>query len=158
MRSLFLMNILLTLIWAALTGKFEFSNFVFGFILSYGVLWIITRDTKRASYFTRVPKVIGFLLFFIKELIKANIQVAYDVVTIRNYMKPVIIGVPLDAETELEITLLANFITLTPGTLSLDVSDDKKTLYIHAMYVEDKEAFIESVKNGFERRLLDILR
>jgi multicomponent Na+:H+ antiporter subunit E len=84
--------------------------------------------------------------------------VAFDVVTPRNYMKPGIIGIPLDAETDLEITLLANFITLTPGTLSLDVSTDKKTLYIHAMYVEDKEAFIRSIKDGFERRLLDILR
>jgi multicomponent Na+:H+ antiporter subunit E len=158
MRSLFLMNILLTLIWVALTGKFEFSNFLFGLVVSYGVLWVITRGTDRASYFSRVPMIIGFIAFFIKELIKANIQVAYDVVTIRNYMKPGIIGVPLDAETELEITLLANFITLTPGTLSLDVSDDKKTLYIHAMYVEDKDDFIESIKNGFERRLLDILR
>lgn len=158
MRSLFLMNILLTIVWAALTGKFDFGNFIFGFILSYAVLWVITRGSNRAQYFSRVPKVIGFVAFFIKELIKANVQVAYDVVTPQNYMKPSIIGIPLDANTELEITLLANFITLTPGTLSMDVSYDNKTLYVHAMYVENKDAFIESVKDGFERRLLEILR
>lgn len=158
MRSLFLMNILLTLVWAALTGKFDYGNFIFGFILSYIVLWVITRGTERAKYFGRVPRILIFIGFFIKELIKANIQVAYDVITPRNHMKPAIVGIPLDAETELEITLLANFITLTPGTLSMDVSDDKKTIYVHAMYVEDKEAFIHSIKNGFERKLLDILR
>lgn len=158
MRSLFLMNILLTLVWAALTGKFDYGNFIFGFILSYAVLWVITRGTERAKYFSRVPRILAFIGFFIKELIKANIQVAYDVITPRNHMKPAIVGIPLDAATELEITLLANFITLTPGTLSMDVSDDKKTIYVHAMYVEDKEAFIHSIKNGFERKLLDILR
>ena len=158
MRSLFLMNILLTLVWVALTGKFDYGNFIFGFVISYGVIWILSRGTAKGKYFQRVPRIISFFLFFIKELIKANIQVAFDVITPRNYMKPGIIGVPLDAETDLEITLLANFITLTPGTLSMDVSTDKKILYIHAMYVEDKEAFIHNIKNGFERRLLDILR
>lgn len=158
MRSLFLMNILLSLVWVALTGKFDYDNFIFGFILSYLVLWMISRGTDRAQYFNRVPRILNFIGFFLKELIKANIQVAFDVVTPRNYMKPAIIGVPLDAKTDMEITLLANFITLTPGTLSMDVSTDKKTLYIHAMYVEDKDAFIHSIKDGFERRLLEILR
>jgi multicomponent Na+:H+ antiporter subunit E len=68
------------------------------------------------------------------------------------------VRVPLDAESDLEITLLANLISLTPGTLSLDVSDDKKVLYVHSMYIEDKEEFIHGIKNGFERRLLELLR
>jgi len=53
---------------------------------------------------------------------------------------------------------LANLITLTPGTLSLDVSDDRKVLYVHAMYINDREQFVQSIKQGFERRLLEILR
>ena len=83
---------------------------------------------------------------------------AYDVVTPKFYMTPGIVRVPLEAETNLEITLLANLITLTPGTLSLDVSDDRKVLYVHAMYLKDKQAFIDDIKNGFEKRLLEILR
>jgi len=158
MKNLFLMNLLLTFVWAALTGKFSYGNFIFGFALSYLILWVLTRDQLKSSYFKRVPNVLGFLVFFIAELVKANIQVAYDVITPRNYMLPGIVAIPLDAETDLEITMLANFISLTPGTLSLDVSDDKKTLYVHAMYLPDKERFIAEIKNGFERRLLDILR
>lgn len=158
MRSLFLMNILLALVWVALTGKFDYGNLLFGLIMSYAILWIISRGTERESYFRKVPRILYFIAFFIKELIKANIQVAYDVVTPKDHMKPAIIGVPLAAETDMEITLLANFITLTPGTLSMDVSSDRKTLYIHAMYVQDKDEFIRSIKDGFERRLLDILR
>jgi multicomponent Na+:H+ antiporter subunit E len=73
-------------------------------------------------------------------------------------MTPGIIRIPLSARTDLEITLLANLISLTPGSLSLDVSDDRKVLYVHAMYIGDKDAYIAHVKNGFERKLLDILR
>ena len=158
MKQPFLVNILLAFIWVALTGKFLYTNLAFGFILSYVIIYLMTPIKDKTAYFKRVPQVIGFFFFFFKELIKANIEVAYDVVTPTDYMKPGIIGVPLDAKTDLEITLLSNFITLTPGTLGLDVSTDRKTMYIHAMYVEDKDAFIDSIKNGFEKRLLDILR
>jgi multicomponent Na+:H+ antiporter subunit E len=158
MKTRFLSNILLTFVWVALTGSFAFLNFLFGFVLSFFILWVTTRGNGEAKYFKLLPKIIAFFFFFIYELIKANIQVAYDVVTPKFYMKPGIVSVPLDAKTDIEITLLANLISLTPGTLSLDVSDDKKVLYVHAMYVTDKQKFIEGIKNGFERRLLEILR
>jgi multicomponent Na+:H+ antiporter subunit E len=73
-------------------------------------------------------------------------------------MTPGIVSVPLDVTTDLEITILANVISLTPGTLSLDVSDDRKVLYVHSMYIKDREDFIRSIKNGFEKKLLNITR
>ena len=73
-------------------------------------------------------------------------------------MRPGVIGIPLDAETDLEITMLANVISLTPGTLSLDVSEDRKTLYIHAMYVENPDDLRTEIKDGLEKRLLELLR
>lgn len=158
MKTRFLSNILLTFIWVALTGSFEFLNFLFGFVLGFLILWVITKGDSEAKYFKLLPKMIAFVFFFIYELILANLQVAYDVITPKFYMKPGIVSVPLDAKSDIEITLLANLISLTPGTLSLDVSDDKKVLYVHAMYVSDKEKFIKGIKDGFERRLLEILR
>lgn len=154
----FTLNLLYTLIWVALTGKTEISNFLFGFLISFGIMYLVNTDDKTSGYFRRVPNVVGFIFFFVVELIKANIQVAFDVLTRKDHMKPGIVGIPLDAETDLEITLLANFISLTPGTLSLDISTDRKTLYVHGMYIEDVESFIINVKMGFERRLLNILR
>ncbi|GGZ55215.1 Na+/H+ antiporter subunit E [Mesonia mobilis] len=158
MKNRFLSNILLTFIWVAITGDFAFLNYVFGFILSFIILYVITKGRGDAKYFKIIPKLIAFVFFFLWELLKANLQVAYDVVTPKFYMTPGIVRVPLEAETNLEITLLANLITLTPGTLSLDVSDDRKVLYVHAMYLSDKQAFIDDIKNGFEKRLLEILR
>ncbi|MFN3800444.1 Na+/H+ antiporter subunit E [Belliella pelovolcani] len=157
-KTKFLSNLLLSLIWVAITGAFTVENFVFGFALSFFLLWITATDRRDNKYFNRIPKLIGFVFFFLYELIKANIEVAYDVITPRHYMEPGIVKIPLDAKSDLEITLLANLISLTPGTLSLDVSDDRKVLYVHAMYVKDREEFVASIKNGFERRLLEITR
>jgi multicomponent Na+:H+ antiporter subunit E len=73
-------------------------------------------------------------------------------------MTPGIVAIPLKAKTDLEITLLSNIITMTPGTLALDVSDDNQFLFVHSMYIKSKEDFIHDIKDGFERRLLEILR
>jgi len=160
MKTKFLSNILLTLIWVFLTGEYNLNNFLFGFVLSFSILWILSGagEKRNLKYFKIVPRVISFILFFIWELTKANIQVAYEVITPKFNMKPGIVALPLDAKTDFEITLLANLITLTPGTLALDVSSDRSVLYVHGMYVEDRKEFIEDIKQGFEKRLLEILR
>ncbi len=158
MTKKLLMNLLLMLVWVALTGSFVFGNFIFGFVLSFAVMWLIRRRDQPSQYFQRLINVIGFLFYFLYELAKANIHVATDVLKPRFSMRPGIIKIPLNAKTDLEITLLANMISLTPGSLILDVSDDKKVLYVHAIYIRDKDEYIRKIKTGFERRLLEIMR
>lgn len=155
---LFLLNVLLALAWLALTGDFSPVNFVIGFVLGHVALWMTQHVRGQTFYFRKVRTVISFTVFFLWEVIKANLRVAYDVLTPRQRTTPGIIAIPLDAKTDAEITFLANFITLTPGTLSLDVSEDRTVLYVHAMYVEDVEQFRREIKDGLERRLLDVLR
>lgn len=101
---------------------------------------------------------IALLGFFLWELVISSLRVAWDVVTPRAYRAPGIVAVPLDAKTDGEIALVANLITLTPGSLSIDVSPDRSTLYVHSMFAEDPEALRESIKSGFERRVLELLR
>ncbi|SDR93459.1 multicomponent Na+:H+ antiporter subunit E [Gillisia sp. Hel1_33_143] len=158
MKNRFLSNIMLTVIWVALTGDFTFPNYLFGFALSFLLLRMITTGRTNTKYFRIVPKAIAFVFFFLYELLKANLEVAYEVMTPNYNMTPGIVKIPLDVRTNIEITLLANLITLTPGTLSLDVSNDKKVLYVHSMYIKDRESFIASIKNGFEKRILEIFR
>jgi multicomponent Na+:H+ antiporter subunit E len=152
------MNLLLSFIWIALTGSLYFANLLFGFMLGFLVLWILNRAEDDHRYFTRVPNTIAFVFYFVYEMFKANLQVAYDVITPRYFFKPGIVRYPLQADTDIEINLLSTIISLTPGTLILDVSEDKKWLYIHVMYLGDKERFIQRIKNGFEKKLLAILR
>lgn len=158
MRVQFLLNILLAIVWVFLTGTINVTNFVFGFILSFLVLWLISYNERSKKYFVIAPRIISFAFYFLYQLVKANLQVAADVITPKFYMEPGIVKYPLNAKTDLEITLLANVITLTPGTLSLDISDDRKVLYVHAMYMHNREDFIEEIKNGFEKRILEIVR
>ena len=158
MIKFFLMNLLLSFIWVALTGSLFYSNFIFGYLLGFGVLWIMNRNEPDQRYFYRVPKIISFFFFFLFELIKANVQVAYDVITPKYFFKPGIVRYPVNTTTDFEINILATFISLTPGTLIIDISDDKKAIYIHVMYLKDKEQFIRTLKTGVERKLLEILR
>ncbi len=153
-----LLNILLALAWMFLNGDLYFANFIEGFVISFIILWISSHATKSINYIKKIPKLISFIFYFLYELIVANLEVAYDIVTPRHMMKPSIIAVPTDAETEMEITLLANLITLTPGTLSLDVSTDKKIIYVHSMYTTNAQEFIEQLKSGLERKLLEVMR
>lgn len=156
-KTKFLSNILLAFVWIALTGTFTLGNFSFGFVVCFVIMWLISSNRKEDQYFNRIPRIISLLLFFLYEMVKANYQVASDVIRPKN-MRPGIIKVPLDAKSNMEITLLANFINLTPGTIVLDISDDKKVFYVHAIFIDDKAQFIHRIKNGFERKLLEILR
>lgn len=157
--DLFIYNILISMIWTLLTGNVSISNLSIGFVLGYVALTLLYPATgKKLSYFQKSMQFVRFALFFTKELIVASVKVALDVVKPLPLMRPGVVGIPLDAETDLEITLLANLISLTPGTLSLDISPDRKTLYIHAMYVVDPDVVRREIKDGMERRLLELLR
>lgn len=153
-----LFNILLAISWMLLTGELDAETFIEGIIIGFLILWVSRTALGGTKYFNKIPIAINFIFYFIKELIKANMIVAYDIITPKDYMKPGIVAVPLEAKTNLEITLFANLITLTPGTLSLDVSSDKKTLYVHGLYVNDAESFRRELKEGLEKRLLEVLR
>lgn len=156
--NLFLGNILLALLWMTLTGEFSPMNLLNGFALGYAILFFARKALGESAYFQKVGQALSFFLFFLQELVLSNLRVAYDVVTPSYQMRPAVIAIPLDVNTPTEITLLANLITLTPGTLSLDLSDDRKVLYVHAMFVDDPEKVRRSIKNGFERRVIELLR
>jgi multicomponent Na+:H+ antiporter subunit E len=155
---LFVWHILLALTWAALAGSLTWSNVLVGFVLAYLALFIAQRSVDASRYFRKLERVVRFAVLYLWELILANLRVAYDVMTPAQRMRPGVLAIPLDAKTDLEITLLANLLTLTPGSVSLDVSSDRRFLYLHAMYIDDVEAYRESVKNTIERRVLEVSR
>lgn len=106
---------------------------------------------------TKLILITKFMLIFIWEIFIANLRVAQDVITPRSRAKPGVIAIPLDCQTDIEITLLVIVISLTPGTIVLDLSSDKKKLYIHAMFLTNKAKLIAEIKNTFEKPLIRIL-
>lgn len=151
-----LANVLLAIAWSALTGRFGVVDLGFGFVLGFGVLWLAAGRGVQATYFRRVPRSVGFVLYVLWELVLANIKVARLVLTPRERLRPGIVAVPLDLRTDAQITTLANLITLTPGTLSLDVSHDRRVLYVHSIEVADRESFRRETKQGFERAVKEV--
>lgn len=128
-------------------------------ILIFVILWLLSWFYDR-QFFSKVPKIFGLTGFFLQELFIASLEIVWEVLTPKHRMESGLIALPLDAKTDLEITLLASLISLTPGTLSLDVSRDRETLYVHAVYIRrgDIELLKNQIKFGFERRLLEITR
>lgn len=106
----------------------------------------------------KIPAVIGFACFYVKELFLSNLRVAYDAITPTMHARPGMIALPTDARTGWELLLLANLITMTPGTLSVDVSTDRKVIYIHAMYIDDPDKIRSEIKQNLERRILELFR
>lgn len=154
--NLFLLNLILALVWGAITASFAPGNLVFGFVLGFVSLWLV-RHRFDEKNFNRPSQIVRLAALFLSELFMSAVKVARDTLSPRMDFRPAIVAVPLDVEQDVEIMLLANLISLTPGTLSVDVSTDRSTLYIHAMNVDDPAALRRDIKEGFERRIMEAL-
>jgi multicomponent Na+:H+ antiporter subunit E len=152
-------NMLLALAWAALQAEFSLASVITGYVLGYVILLGLVRGgvVGKSPYIGKVHRVGGLAAFFLWELVRANLRLAFDVATPRYHMKPGILAVPLDATRDSEILLLAMLINLTPGSVALDVSPDRTVMYVHVMYIGTPDAARDEIKNGFERRVLDVL-
>jgi multicomponent Na+:H+ antiporter subunit E len=150
--------VLLSLAWMALTGDWSLPALLFSCALGWLLLRLVRPLGGDGFRRVRVARLPGFLLYFQKEVVVANLKVAATVVAPRGRLRPAIVAVPLAVDRDAEIALLANLITLTPGTLSLDVSPDRRTLYVHAMAVTSPDDLRREVRDGFERRILEVFR
>jgi len=154
----FALNLLFLLFWLVLTEELTATNTLLGFLVGYLFLYLVRPLMPETNYFEKIPGFIRFLIFYFKELVLSNLVVAYDVLTPWDLSEPEIVGIPLDAKSDLEIAVLMNLITLTPGTLSMDLSEDRKTLFVHGMFVRDTEKFRKQIKEEFERRVMELMR
>lgn len=118
----------------------------------------MTRSTSLPRRFgLRAWRVAAFTAYFSWEFLVANAQVLWEIITPRSRLAPAVIAVPLRSRTEREIVTMANLITLTPGTLTLEVAVDPPTLYVHGMFVSDPEQFVADL-HRLEQRMLTALR
>ncbi|MEO1747200.1 MAG: Na+/H+ antiporter subunit E [Pseudomonadota bacterium] len=157
--NLLLANVLLALAWAGVSGSFGLANLLFGFVLGALALSLIREQVGSVGYFSRLRRVASLAVLFVYELVLSASRVAWLVVNPAPMnLKPGIIAYPLKVDRDFEITLLANLITLTPGTLSVDVSNDRTQLFIHALDCSDPESIKEDIANGFERKILEAFR
>lgn len=159
--------LLLTLMWVALQGTLSVGNVLLGVLFGGAILRIsgplfeeeapTDADAARGGVrpLRRLWRVIVLVLVFFRELIVSALQVARYTIQPTLRIQPAIIEYPLDVKTGREITMLANLISLTPGTLSLDVSPDCECLFVHAISVETDGGteIIADIKGSLEKHV-----
>ena len=158
MKNLLGINLLLAIGWCALFGRFDLSHLVTGFLVGFAALSVVSPLLGKTFYFLRILMIVRLLAYFAWQVVMSSIQVAWDVITPLQKSRPAIVAIPLDIDEPRQITVLANLISLTPGSLSLDVSPDQKTLYVHGMFVDDPEEMRRRIKSGFERKVRDAMQ
>lgn len=158
--TFFALNILLAIAWAALWSNLSPIMLLTGFVLGYCALWFgrVLIGQGESRYFRAIPQGVILAVYFVKELIKSSLLVARDCIAPKPNLHPAIVKMPLDVESDLEIFLLANLITLTPGTLTLDVAEDRSFLVIHSIYADDPDALVDDLKGGMEYRVREVFR
>ena len=147
-------SILLALAWAALQGEITLANLVAGYVLSYVILTLLAKGgVMRSTLAARTAHAVRLAGFFAWELTLANVRVAADVLRPRTSIRPAVVAIPLDVSKDGEILLLSMLINITPGSVTIDLSEDRRTLYVHVMHMTSADASRREIKEGFERRV-----
>lgn len=156
--DLYVLNAVLAFAWALATGAFTLFNLILGFLLGTIALYVPRQMWGDTKYFRRGFLILRLLGVFLYELVLSGITVVRMVFDPQLRFRSGILAIPLDdADTDFEITMFANLISLTPGTLSLDVSDDRRSLYVHAMDASDPESAKADMKRAFEHNIAEAM-
>lgn len=150
--------LLLALAWAGITGNFDGPNLVLGAAIAALAIFPLRAVIAPPRVLRRFGKIAALAVMFFYELFMSAVRVAMVVLTpdLESALRPAVVAVPLTVKSDGEITLLANLITLTPGTLSVDVSEDRSVLYVHVLTLSSREALIAEIATGFEARVREV--
>lgn len=151
-------NLIIAFMWMFLSESYNLPSFIVGYLWGVLLLLLMNRFIPGTFYMNRVVKIIQLILLFIKELIKSNFDIVKLVYIPKINVEPGIFKLPIDVKSDWEITLLTSLISLTPGTLTVAVSEDNSTLFIHAMHIESVEESIKNIKDSFEKAIMEVTR
>ncbi|MEP4038341.1 Na+/H+ antiporter subunit E [Pseudophaeobacter sp.] len=152
-----ILTLLLTLTWVLLTSTWTLNSLVFGFLLGLLIPFLTQPYWPQQMRLKKPLKIIEYILIVLYDIVVANLVVARIVVFKSNAKRqPAWVSVPLDLLTPEAITVLAGTITMTPGTVSADVSDEGHALLVHCLHAPDPNAVRDEIKQRYERRLKEI--
>ncbi|MCS7265301.1 MAG: Na+/H+ antiporter subunit E [Armatimonadetes bacterium] len=150
--------IALGLLWCLLNNKLSLSEFALGAIFGAFILWVTKGFRHERIWLEREGKAVMLLLEFLKQMVIANFQVALIVLSPKLRLRPALFILPLELDNDVAITALGNMITLTPGTLTVDLAADRSVLFVHCIHTEDVNATKKGIKESFERPLKEVLK
>jgi multicomponent K+:H+ antiporter subunit E len=151
-----LLSLTLLLVWLLLVNDMRVGHWLLGALLG----WLIPLLTQVFWINPpRIRKPLKLCLFFLRvlgDIVIANLQVAKLILGPSARLRPAFVEIPMLLEDELALTMLASIISLTPGTVSADLSDDRKILLVHSLDVDDEAALVEQIKHRYEAPLLEV--
>lgn len=153
-----LLNFFIAVVWMFMNSSLTPTTFVIGFLIGLLLIVMMRRFFVGRLYIDRLWAAFKLTVLFFKELTMSNISVLLLVIKPKLNIHPMIFAMPTDLERDWEITLLSSLITLTPGTIVVHVSDDQRTLYVHAIDVDDVRDAVDSIKNTFEKAIKEVSR
>ncbi len=152
------LSLVLLAVWLLLANDASPGNLLLGALLGWGIslligrrLWLRPMQLRRPDLMVRLA---GCVLF---DIVQANLEVAVLVLGPVARMRPAFIQVPLDLEHEMALTALIGIVSLSPGTLCAELSDDRRTLLIHVLHLQDEAALIGTIKSRYEAPLKEII-
>jgi multicomponent K+:H+ antiporter subunit E len=152
-----LLTLLLTVVWQLLVNKLTPGNLILGLVLGIAIPLITSAYWPDRARLRRPVKIAAYILIVLWDIVRANVIVAYLILFRRNAdLQSRFVTFPLDLRKPEAITVLAGTITMTPGTLSTDVSACGRSLLIHCLHAPDPDAVVAEIKKRYEGRLKEI--
>ncbi|WP_221795823.1 Na+/H+ antiporter subunit E [Oceanobacter mangrovi] len=148
-------TLILLLVWLFL-NDFSVGHLILGFIISVGICLIAAPLMDEHPTVKRPLLALRYALMVLLDIIKSNFEVAVRVLSPNASLRPGMVALPLDLEGEFPLAVLASTISLTPGTVSVDFSEDMKWLYVHVLHIDTEEAVIHLIKQRYEQPLKEI--
>jgi len=150
------MSVLLFAVWLLLVNDVRVASLIMAALLGV-LLPVLTRHFWPERTRLRRPAVaLHYLLRLLLDIVRANVGVAVRVLGPNRRLKPAFVSVPLELNNDLAVTLLASTVSLTPGTVSAEISADRRTLLVHCLDVDDAERLIDGIKGRYERPLKEM--
>lgn len=153
-----LLNIFIGFLWMLLQDKWSFPSFFAGYLVGIVILFFMRRFFSTSFYLGTFLSILKLLYVFLRELVSSTVLVLRQVTRRKIDVQPGVFAVKTDLSGEWEIPLLALLLSLTPGSVVLEISPDNKTFFIHAMDMEESKKSIIQAKTSFEKAIKEVTR
>jgi len=152
-----LLNLLIAMVWMLLHDEWNTLTFMIGYIIGMNMIFVLRRFFPTPFYGRRVWAIIKLLYLFGIEIVKSSVIVIAQIIRPKINIQPGIFRMNTSLKSEWEIMMLSNLLTLTPGSVIMEVAPDEGVLYVHAMDVAEYQEEIEKTKRLFEKAIREVM-
>jgi len=152
------LNLIIAFVWMFLNNSWSGVGFLAGYLLGLLLIGSMRRFFPQRFYIVRVWAIIKLLFLLLRELIRASYGVIREIVKPKLSIQPGIFTYQTQLTSDWEITLLCLLISLTPGSLPLEISGNQHTLFIHALDIQDEQQLRDNIRNTFEKAIMEVTR